>query len=325
MLLFYLSEEKDPMTFDTDLDAAAPDAAPTPHLSSMLEHSPSDAAPTQAARAHADPALRDRRTQAIMDEAAILSAALALAADGYSVIPVHAVRLDEQGSAHCTCGKPACSNIGKHPAISWTHWQQHRASDAQINAWFGPGQPYARLQYQVSLPGPSPGVFVVDVDSVAPGKQGPETLATLQLRHDDCPRPSAHTPEAVVNTCSFAIQVCRSGARRTHSASMWTCAAKAASSSLLIAARERHSLRSGRTIRSSTELAEAPEWLMAGASPIPLSLLALAGSNGGEVLRNAEGKVFDGRDSVWAADRVGLDPELDGAPAPRSHRGGSFR
>ena len=228
-----------------------------------------------------------------MDEAAILSAALALAADGYSVIPVHAVRLDEQGGAHCTCGKPACSNIGKHPAISWAHWQQNRASDAQIKAWFGPGQPYAGYNIGVVTGRFRAASWWTWI--VAPGSKAPKHWAHSNFVMRTSLRPSAHAPEAVVNTCSFAIQVCRSGARRTHSASMWTCAAKAASSWLLHRG----------TRAAPATLEEQSEQHRAGGSAGMAHRVRHRSLSGSSLWRKQrrrdppepEGKVFDGADT----------------------------
>ncbi len=44
----------------------------------------------------------------------VLNAAKAYIAKGWKVFPLHSIKADGE----CTCGKLACSDAGKHPAVS---------------------------------------------------------------------------------------------------------------------------------------------------------------------------------------------------------------
>jgi len=101
---------------------------------------------------------------------AILDAALVYARRGWPVFPLHAPR-----GAGCSCGKPSCTDIGKHPRI--TGWPDAAATDeAQIRDWWERRWPEAN----VGIPtGPRSGILVVDHDADADAG----TLETWQMEH----------------------------------------------------------------------------------------------------------------------------------------------
>lgn len=66
----------------------------------------------------------------------ILAAAIDYAKAGLRVLPVYGV--DSSGA--CACGNPHCQAAGKHPSIS--AWQQHATSDLQqVRTWFSSSAP----------------------------------------------------------------------------------------------------------------------------------------------------------------------------------------
>ncbi len=63
-------------------------------------------------------------------DAAPIAAALAYAARGWSVFPVHSLR-----DGICTCGKPDCDSPGKHPRTKNGH-KDASIDEQQIRAWW---------------------------------------------------------------------------------------------------------------------------------------------------------------------------------------------
>lgn len=95
-----------------------------------------------------------------------LNAALAYAAKGWAVLPLHAPL-----NGSCTCGRSACSSVGKHPATP--NGLKNATTDAeQIKAWWAQNQ-----HYNVGIvTGKASGVLVLDVDDAKGGTEGFEDL-----------------------------------------------------------------------------------------------------------------------------------------------------
>jgi hypothetical protein len=104
-----------------------------------------------------------------------LSAVLALAAHGWSVIPVHAVE-----STACTCGRADCPSPGKHPRVRWDRWMGRAATPAELEAWWA-RWPDANIGV---VTGWVSGLVVLDVD---PRHGGDSALETLEARHGPTP------------------------------------------------------------------------------------------------------------------------------------------
>ena len=102
---------------------------------------------------------------------------------GFSVIPVHYVK--EDGSCSCAMGK-ACPSPGKHPAhTKWKIYQDKKADEHTLDMWFK-GR-FEKYNIGVVTGRVSNNIFVVDVD-VGEGKDGDDSLNTLQLDNDDLPQ-----------------------------------------------------------------------------------------------------------------------------------------
>jgi hypothetical protein len=110
----------------------------------------------------------------------LLSAALAYAARGWPVLPLHAV-----ANGACTCPDPACTSIGKHPLT--VHGSKDATTDAdRIRRWWAEA-PTANVGLAT---GQAAGRFVVGPD----GQAGIEALAQLERQHGALPRtPTAGT------------------------------------------------------------------------------------------------------------------------------------
>ncbi|UTN93062.1 DNA primase/polymerase [Streptomyces phage Marky] len=103
---------------------------------------------------------------------ALLTNALALAADGIKVFPCHRVVDGE-----CTCTSDACKSPGKHPRLK--NGSLEASSDpAQIKLWWAKWGKHGRLNFGQTLAGRA----VVDID-VAEDKPGEATWATLADGH----------------------------------------------------------------------------------------------------------------------------------------------
>jgi putative DNA primase/helicase len=114
---------------------------------------------------------RDAQT----DENALLAAALAYAARGWQVLPLHGIGAD----GACTCGKVDCESPGKHPRTS--HGLSDASTDAPlVTSWWG-RWPTANIGVRT---GPESGIFSLDIDS-------PEAAQALKatgrfIPHDAC-------------------------------------------------------------------------------------------------------------------------------------------
>lgn len=231
-----------------------------------------------------------------------LQAALYYAGLGWSVVPAHrCFRLDD-GKLACSCvAGAACISKGKHPAVAWTTFQQRRASDAEILAWFN-GQ-YA--DYGVGIiTGQISGFFAVDIDQ-GPGKEGGQTIANLQLIHDDLP----YTIEAQTGGGGRHVLLRHPGPGRyvpTAKNVLGPGVDVRGDGGFIVAAPSFH--ESGRKYLwaqhahpRTTTIAEAPEWLLEMVEgPAPDSPGATgpraAPTGSGEIIRDEWGKVTDGRE-----------------------------
>jgi hypothetical protein len=103
-----------------------------------------------------------------MSDSPLLLAALEFAEQGYRVIPLHT-----PSGESCSCGKPDCASVGKHPRTA--HGLQDATSDpATIRQWWK-RWPDANVG---KTTGPESGILVLDVD----GKEGEASLIALAKR-----------------------------------------------------------------------------------------------------------------------------------------------
>jgi hypothetical protein len=109
-------------------------------------------------------------------KAEVLNAAKAYIAKGYKVFPLHSIKADGE----CTCGKLACSDAGKHPAVS-RGLKEASDDPAKINDWFGSNAPLRNIGI---VTGAASGITVLDIDT-APGKGGDETWAEIVREHGE--------------------------------------------------------------------------------------------------------------------------------------------
>lgn len=102
----------------------------------------------------------------------ILAAALAYAAAGFHVFPVHGI-VNEK----CTCGFPICNNAGKHPAIA-NGFKGATTNPETIKSWF------SNNQWNVAIrTGAESRIWVLDIDGI----QGEESLNNLEKIHGRLP------------------------------------------------------------------------------------------------------------------------------------------
>lgn len=102
----------------------------------------------------------------------VYTAALGYAARGWRVLPVHGF-----ADGRCTCGKPECSVVGKHPSLL-TGVRGATSDAAVLKSIIGAPVAFgARLQINIGLAtGWESGFFVVDVD----GEVGAASLRALE-------------------------------------------------------------------------------------------------------------------------------------------------
>lgn len=106
----------------------------------------------------------------------LLEAALLYASWGWRVFPLHTPTGNEERP--CSCGRPACDSVGKHPRI--TGWQQQATCDsAQVEKWW---KMWPESNVGIAT-GEGSGIWALDVD----GSQGGKTLAALEERHGMLP------------------------------------------------------------------------------------------------------------------------------------------
>lgn len=99
---------------------------------------------------------------------------------GFHVLPLH-FPMFRQGAVRCSCGKPACSSIGKHPYPKFAPNGLKNASNAPgiIEPWFKD----TVLNVGI-VTGEKSGIVVLDID---PRHDGDETLAALEKKHGPLP------------------------------------------------------------------------------------------------------------------------------------------
>ncbi|MBX3387412.1 MAG: bifunctional DNA primase/polymerase [Phycisphaeraceae bacterium] len=108
----------------------------------------------------------------------LLEAALAYAARGWPVFPLH--KPTSTGDhPQCSCGKADCPSIGKHPRTK-SGLKNASNDPAQIRSWWSTW-PDANIGV---CTGPESGLVVLDVD---PRHDGDKTLAALVAEHGDLP------------------------------------------------------------------------------------------------------------------------------------------
>lgn len=104
----------------------------------------------------------------------VLDAALAYAARGWLVFPLHGLRPD----GRCACGHRACGSPGKHPRVAWMDLATTNAD--QVRRWWPPG-----CTDGIGLAtGKASGVWVLDID---PRHDGDVSLAEIVRRNSELP------------------------------------------------------------------------------------------------------------------------------------------
>jgi hypothetical protein len=103
------------------------------------------------------------------------AAALALAARGWSVVPMH-----QATAGRCSCRRPRCPSVGKHPRVLWERWMSRRAGPTDIELWWD-RWPEANVGV---VTGWVSALVVVDVD---PRNGGDTTLAALEAQEQPLP------------------------------------------------------------------------------------------------------------------------------------------
>ncbi|KAB1071514.1 bifunctional DNA primase/polymerase [Methylobacterium planeticum] len=114
-----------------------------------------------------------------MTDTARLDAALYLASRGGRVFPLHGIRADDGGRLVCTCGKPDCTDAGKHPLAKLAPRGLTNATSHEhiIRHWFTTA-PFANGGLATG------NAVVLDVD---PRHGGDESLQALEAEHGPLP------------------------------------------------------------------------------------------------------------------------------------------
>lgn len=105
----------------------------------------------------------------------MLKTALEYAARGWHVFPLHSIVAGE-----CTCGKPKCSDAGKHPRVDGGLKAGSIDTDT-ITGWFGPDSAPSNIGV---VTGKISGITVVDID-IGDGKLGAESWAKAIGEHGE--------------------------------------------------------------------------------------------------------------------------------------------
>ena len=101
--------------------------------------------------------------------------ALALAARGWSVVPMH------QGTGeYCSCRRPRCPSVAQHPRVLWERWLSRRATPTDIDFWWD-RWPEANVGV---VTGWVSALIVVDID---PRNGGDGTRAELEAEERALP------------------------------------------------------------------------------------------------------------------------------------------
>ena len=113
---------------------------------------------------------------------------------GWPVFPVHiAVR------GKCSCGKPACTNKGKHPQTAHSFYDATTDEDV-IRTWGKVDYPVANIGIRT---GKESGLVVLDID---PDKSGEESLRQLEAQHGPLPETATVRSGGKGDTSTFSTQ-----------------------------------------------------------------------------------------------------------------------
>lgn len=113
------------------------------------------------------------------NDSPLLTAALAYAARGWSVLPLHSPRTGAEGAVACSCGRATCESIGKHPRTS--HGLKDASDDPNvIREWWSRWRD-ANVGVRT---GASSGLLVLDID---PRHGGDDSLVALEHAHQPLP------------------------------------------------------------------------------------------------------------------------------------------
>lgn len=108
-----------------------------------------------------------------------LTAALAYAARGWSVLPLHSPRPGVEGAVACSCRRATCESIGKHPRTP--HGLKDASDDANVIREWWSRWPDANVGVRT---GASSGLLVLDID---PRDGGDHSLIALEHAHQPLP------------------------------------------------------------------------------------------------------------------------------------------
>lgn len=218
---------------------------------------------------------------------------------GWSVVPAHKVIRIDGGALACSC--PAgveCVSKGKHPAVGWTRWQKERADEVQIRLWFTG----AFSEYGVGIiTGAISRMFVVDIDE-APGKDGGATIHNLQMIYGDLP-PTVTARTGGGGRHLVYLHPCDGTWINTAKNVFGPGVDVRGDGGFIVTAPSMH--ESGRYYLwdeaghpKTTAIVAPPAWLAELAeTPPPQAGVARGPSTGtGEIVRDAWGKVIDGRE-----------------------------
>lgn len=108
-----------------------------------------------------------------------LTAALAYAARGWPVLPLHNPRTLAEGAVACSCGRATCESIGKHPRTP--HGLKDASDDPNVIRGWWSRWPHANVGVRT---GASSGLLVLDID---PRHGGDDSLVALEHAHGPLP------------------------------------------------------------------------------------------------------------------------------------------
>ena len=133
-----------------------------------------------------------------------MEAALSYASRGWSVIPLH-----EPLAGGCTCDKPECDSVGKHPRLGWK--DRSSKDPLQIRSWW---RRWPQANVGIVTGAVSGDLLVLDID----GDRGAESLLALEAKHGPLPETwTVSTQEEVDVTSTSSVPA---GTEATISASV---------------------------------------------------------------------------------------------------------